>query len=180
VLDKVVSNLPEIVRAMAEPLSKVDRISIVSTGGGHDGNLGANRITGDLVSMLAQVPAVLQAVTGLRMDELLARVPGLQTVDATPSPNGTPSASGASASQPAAENGGSEASAATTPNPGGDPATSNGSASHDVSSDFSDTASLASRLPADEGSGAGAGVTNGGTSRGANSRGPTPRRRPSR
>jgi flotillin len=180
VLDKVVSNLPEIVRAMAEPLSKVDKISIVSTGGAHDGSLGASRITGDLVSMLAQVPAVLQAVTGLRMDELLARVPGLQTVDATPSPNGTSSAPGATASQPAAENGGSEASATPAPSPGGDPATPNGSPSHDVSSDFSDAASLASRLPADEGASSGAGVTSGSTARGTNSRGPAPRRRPTR
>ncbi|HLJ81104.1 MAG TPA: hypothetical protein VKT52_06430, partial [Ktedonobacterales bacterium] len=45
--------------------------------------------TGDVVNMLAQVPAILQAVTGLRMDELMARIPGLSnTVEATPSANG--------------------------------------------------------------------------------------------
>ncbi|WIG61438.1 MAG: Inner membrane protein YqiK [Ktedonobacterales bacterium] len=87
VLDKVVSNLPDIVRALAEPLSKVDRISIVSTGANGDGSLGASRITGDMVNMLAQVPAVLQALTGMQMDELLARVPGLRTVvDSTATP----------------------------------------------------------------------------------------------
>jgi flotillin len=78
VLDKVITNLPEVVRAIAEPLSKVDKISIVSTGsqsGG--GNLGASRITGDVVNMLAQVPVLLEALTGTKVSDLMARVPGL-------------------------------------------------------------------------------------------------------
>jgi flotillin len=82
VLDKVISNLPEIVRAIAEPLAKVDKISIVSTGGPNGSNLGASRVTGDVVNMLAQVPAILEALTGTRMADLMARVPGLNTVDA--------------------------------------------------------------------------------------------------
>src|SRR5258708_2621626 len=81
-LDKVISNLPEIVRAIAEPLAKVDKISIVSTGGPNGSNLGASRVTGDLVNMLAQGPAILEALTGTRMADLMARVPGLNTVDA--------------------------------------------------------------------------------------------------
>ena len=83
VLDKVVTNLPEIVRAMAEPLGKVDKISIVSTGGANGSNLGASRVTGDVVAMLAQVPAVLEALTGTSFSELMDRVPGLRTVDST-------------------------------------------------------------------------------------------------
>ncbi len=82
VLDKVITNLPEMVRAIAEPLSKVDKISILSTGGANGSNLGASRITGDVVTMLAQIPALLEALTGTRMSDLMARVPGL-TVDGT-------------------------------------------------------------------------------------------------
>jgi len=85
VLDKVVSNLPDVVRAIAEPLSKVDKISIVSTGGANGSNLGASRVTGDVVAMLAQVPAVLEALTGTSFRELMDRVPGLNTVDGTAS-----------------------------------------------------------------------------------------------
>jgi flotillin len=77
VLDKVITNLPEMVRALAEPLSKVDKISIVSTGSGANGNLGASRVTGDMVNMLAQTPAILEALTGVRLADLMARVPGL-------------------------------------------------------------------------------------------------------
>ncbi len=81
VLDKVISNLPEVVRAIAEPLSKVDKISIVSTGGGSNGNLGANRLTGDIVNIAAQVPLLLEALTGTRMSDLMSRVPGLKETD---------------------------------------------------------------------------------------------------
>src|SRR5262249_21210398 len=66
VLDKVITNLPEVVRAIAEPLAKVDKISIVSTGGANGGNLGASRITGDMINMVAQVPALVEALTGTR------------------------------------------------------------------------------------------------------------------
>src|SRR5258706_533523 len=98
VLDKVISNLPEIVRAIAEPLAKVDKISIVSTGGPNGSNLGASRVTGDVVNMLAQVPAILEALTGTRMSDLMAQVPGLNTVDArvngAKTANGTRDATG--------------------------------------------------------------------------------------
>ncbi|HEX6541842.1 MAG TPA: SPFH domain-containing protein [Ktedonobacterales bacterium] len=83
VLDKVITNLPDVVRAIAEPLSKVDKISIVSTGGANGSNLGANRVTGDVVNMLAQMPVILEALTGVRMSDLMERVPGLRTVDSS-------------------------------------------------------------------------------------------------
>ncbi len=106
VLDKVITNLPEVVRAIAEPLAKVDKISIVSTGGANGSNLGASRVTGDVVNMLAQMPVILEALTGVKMSDLMARVPGLRTVEgttgdgATDSPNGANGANGASETPP--------------------------------------------------------------------------------
>jgi flotillin len=85
VLDKIITNLPEIVRAIAEPLSKVDKISIVSTGGANGSNLGASRVTGDVVNMLAQVPLILEALTGTKISDLMARVPGLTAAGETSS-----------------------------------------------------------------------------------------------
>src|SRR5690242_4747287 len=56
VVDKLLTGLPEVVRAMSAPLSQVDKITIVSTG---DGNAaGVNKITGDMAKMAAQVPAL--------------------------------------------------------------------------------------------------------------------------
>ncbi len=105
VLDKVITNLPEVVRAIAEPLAKVDKISIVSTGGANGGNLGASRITGDVVNMLAQVPVILEALTGTRMSDLMSRVPGL-SVDSTASTaqsNGATGATGEGETLPTGE-----------------------------------------------------------------------------
>ena len=72
VVDKLMTQLPEIVRAMSAPLSQVDRITIVSTGDGDAA--GAHKITGDMAKMAAQVPALFEALSGMQMSELLSRV----------------------------------------------------------------------------------------------------------
>src|SRR6266513_4297092 len=78
VLDKLLTGMPEIVRAIAEPLSKVDKVTIVSTGGGNGNNgMGASRLTGDIVNMVAQVPALFELLSGTRIGDLMNRVPAL-------------------------------------------------------------------------------------------------------
>jgi flotillin len=72
VVDKLITGLPDVVRAMAEPLSNVDRITIVSTGDGDAA--GAHKITGDMARMAAQVPALFEALSGMKMSELLGNV----------------------------------------------------------------------------------------------------------
>src|SRR6266566_675300 len=80
VLDKLLTNMPEMVRAIAEPLSKVDKVTIVSTGGnGANNGLGASRLTGDIVNMVAQVPALFELLSGTRISDLMSRVPALAT-----------------------------------------------------------------------------------------------------
>jgi flotillin len=84
VLDKLLTGMPEIVRAIAEPLSKVDKVTIVSTGGGNgtnSGGLGASRLTGDIVNMVAQVPALFELLSGTRIGDLMNRVPALAGQD---------------------------------------------------------------------------------------------------
>ncbi len=72
VVDKLISSFPEIVRAMSAPLSQIDKITIVSTGDGQAA--GAHKITGDMAQMAAQVPALLEALSGMKMSDLLANV----------------------------------------------------------------------------------------------------------
>jgi flotillin len=72
VLDKLLGGLPEVVRALAEPLSKVDKITIVSTGG--DGAAGVNKVTGDMAQMIAQVPALIESLTGKKISDLMRQV----------------------------------------------------------------------------------------------------------
>jgi flotillin len=80
VVDKLITGLPEVVRAMAEPLSKVDRITVVSTGGTA---AGAHKITGDMAEIAAQVPALFEALSGMEMSELFSKI---RTIGA---PNGS-------------------------------------------------------------------------------------------
>jgi flotillin len=72
VIDKLLSSLPEIMRAIATPLSKVDKITIVSTGNGHASGL--NKLTGDMTEIAAQVPALFEALSGMPMADLLSKV----------------------------------------------------------------------------------------------------------
>ena len=72
VVDKLITGLPDVVRALSEPLSKVDKVTIVSTGG--DGAAGAYKLTGDITKIAAQVPALFEALSGMQMSDLLSKV----------------------------------------------------------------------------------------------------------
>ncbi len=72
VIDKLISQMPEVVRALAAPLTQVDRITVVSTGDGH--SAGVNKITGDIAQMAAQVPALFEALSGMNLQELMTKV----------------------------------------------------------------------------------------------------------
>ena len=75
VIDKLITALPEVVAALATPLSKVDRITVVSTGNGDAA--GVNMITGDITKMAAQVPALFEALSGVDLLSLMSKVQGI-------------------------------------------------------------------------------------------------------
>jgi flotillin len=75
VVDKLLTNMADVVRAMAEPLSKVDKITIVSTG--NDDSTGVHKITGDMTRIAAQVPALFEALSGMDIKQLMANVQGI-------------------------------------------------------------------------------------------------------
>jgi flotillin len=84
VIDKLLTGLPEVVRALAAPLANVDKITIVSTGNGDAAGL--NKITGDITKMAAQVPALFETLSGMPLTELLGKV--RQIGDKSPKPDG--------------------------------------------------------------------------------------------
>src|SRR5438105_10654519 len=84
VVDKLITGLPEIVRALASPLAKVDKITVVSTGNGT--STGMNKITGDMVSIAAQIPALFETLSGMQMSELFSKIK--QIGDKAPKPGG--------------------------------------------------------------------------------------------
>jgi len=72
VIDKLLTSMPEIVAALASPLSKVDKITVVSTGS--NGSTGMHKVTSDLTDIAAQVPALVEALSGVPMADLLSKV----------------------------------------------------------------------------------------------------------
>lgn len=74
VAQMLIERLPEIAQSIAAPLSKVDKIVMINTGG--DG-VGASKITSEVTGIMAQVPPVLEAMTGIKLQDLVKRVPGL-------------------------------------------------------------------------------------------------------
>jgi flotillin len=83
VVDKLIGNMPEIVKALASPLANVDKITIVSTGNGNAA--GMNKITGDVAAMAAQIPALFETLSGMQLSELLSKVKMIG--DKAPKPN---------------------------------------------------------------------------------------------
>ncbi len=88
VVDKLITGLPEVVRAMSAPLANVDKITIISTGEGN--STGMSKITGDMTKIAAQVPALFETLSGMQMSELFGKVRGIEdrSVNKT-KPNGT-------------------------------------------------------------------------------------------
>ena len=72
IVDKLITGLPEMVRALAAPLANVDKITIVSTGNGD--SAGMNKITGDITKMAAQIPALFETLSGMPLRDLFAKV----------------------------------------------------------------------------------------------------------
>jgi flotillin len=77
VLDKLLTNMADVVRAMSEPLSKVDSITIVSTG--NEDAAGAHKITGDMTKIAAQVPALFEALSGVDIKQLMSNITAIKS-----------------------------------------------------------------------------------------------------
>src|ERR1700742_3726686 len=94
VVDKLITNLADVVRAMSEPLSNVDKITIGSTGDGK--TTGASKLTGEMTEIAAQVPALFEALSGMNLKELMTNVKSMAA-----RPNGV-SSNGSNGSGPGA------------------------------------------------------------------------------
>jgi flotillin len=67
ILEMYMKILPELARAVSEPLSKVDKIVVV----GGDKNLGTSKITSQVAEVLAQLPEVVKSLTGVDLKKFL-------------------------------------------------------------------------------------------------------------
>jgi flotillin len=67
ILEMYMKVLPEVVRGVSEPLSKIDKIVLVNS----DKDLGMSKISGQVAQVLGQVPDIVQALTGADLKKFL-------------------------------------------------------------------------------------------------------------
>ncbi len=76
VIEMLVKVLPEIAGKISEPLAKTEKMVIINSGSGPGG--GASKLTGDVTQIIAQLPPVLESLTGVKFEKLLEQVPALK------------------------------------------------------------------------------------------------------
>ncbi len=81
VLQQLLDKLPEIASAISAPLAKTDRIVVVSTGGENGSGAGASKITQDVTNIIAQIPAMVEALTGMDLLGAIGNLPGLRRAE---------------------------------------------------------------------------------------------------
>jgi len=69
--EMLIDKLPELAAKVSEPLSKVDKIVMVDGGSGAGG---ASRLTGQVASVMAQLPDVVEGLTGFDLKQLLGTI----------------------------------------------------------------------------------------------------------
>jgi flotillin len=70
-----IEKLPEIAKAIAEPLTKVEKIVII--GNSKDG-VGVSRLTSEVTKMMAELPPIIESLGGVELKEILKKLPKIK------------------------------------------------------------------------------------------------------
>ena len=76
VIEMIVRVMPEVAGKISEPLSKTEKMVIINSGSGVGG--GASKVTGDVTQIIAQLPPIIESLTGIKFEKLLEQVPALR------------------------------------------------------------------------------------------------------
>ena len=76
VIEMIMRILPEVAGKISEPLSKTEKMVIINCGNGPGG--GASKLTADITQIIAQLPPVIESLTGVKFEKLLEQVPSLR------------------------------------------------------------------------------------------------------
>src|SRR5512141_1488784 len=82
VIEMIIRVLPEVAGKISEPLAKMEKMVIINSGNGTGG--GASKLTGDITQIVAQLPPVIESLTGIKFEKLLEQVPSLRKAVGTP------------------------------------------------------------------------------------------------
>jgi flotillin len=86
-LQMMFEKLPDLAREMAAPISKVDKIVMVS----NDGKMGTSKVTGEIASMMSQLPTVVKSLSGFDLEDWVKKMAEKSkddTAEAGSSPSG--------------------------------------------------------------------------------------------
>ena len=76
VIEMIMRGMPEIAGKICEPLSKTEKMVIINSGPGPGG--GASKLTGDVTTIISQLPPIIEGLTGVKFETLLQQVPALR------------------------------------------------------------------------------------------------------
>lgn len=89
----IIEKMPEIARAVAEPLSRTEKIVIVDNGSSQGG--GAAKVSGYVTDIMSQIPETVEALTGVNIMDVLTKKLSLSEIaskEAPAAPVSTPAA----------------------------------------------------------------------------------------
>ncbi|AWB45649.1 flotillin [Paenibacillus sp. CAA11] len=72
ILDIVIKMLPELAGKIAQPLSSIDKLTVVDTGKGE----GASRVSNYVTELMSTAPEMLRSVSGIDLDQLIQGLVG--------------------------------------------------------------------------------------------------------
>ena len=76
-IQQLFESLPQVADAVAQPLAKTDSIVVISNGGDDGAGAGASKVTQDISATIAQLPALVQSLTGVDLISSLKNLPGI-------------------------------------------------------------------------------------------------------
>lgn len=81
ILQQLLDKLPEVASAVAQPLAQTERIVVISNDGEKGSGTGTEKITQDITNIVAQVPATIEALTGIDLMAAIQDLTGMKPVE---------------------------------------------------------------------------------------------------
>src|SRR5262252_7406277 len=82
VVEMIIRILPEVAGKISEPLAKTEKMVIINSGNGVGG--GASKLTGDVTQIVAQLPPIIESLTGIKFEKLIEQIPSLRRATVKP------------------------------------------------------------------------------------------------
>ena len=76
-IQQLFETLPQVASAVAQPLAKTDSIVVISNGSESGAGAGASKVTQDVSATIAQLPVLVESLTGIDLISTLKNLPGI-------------------------------------------------------------------------------------------------------